>query len=409
MKRLIVVLCLVLSPLSSLFASEDVPTLVKQLGHTSYQKREQASASLRARGPEVIPYLQKGIQSSDLEIRIRARRILSFIRAREICKPKLYTYTANKKKISVILSDLARQTGEQVYLAPGDFPDSYAYKDELAKDRIISIDAKNKTSWELLQDLCVQTKTQIELRWVDGSRRLCLITQTEKNRNPYTARGHIHVQSTNSYFSTVDNTPVYGIQLSVFGEKKRPILQGSCQARVLSAVTDKGEQLKSFPDYYYVAPDFHSTYHETHVTIARPSTEKATKCLKELRLEVSYALAGEPCAHTGLLSTLQGKKAVSVKDLRLQPLQCNTVEGITDLTVSVQRSSGRFYGHPTLEVMDTKGNRIAEAACSVLKLDTGYELHIRYPAKIGVQYRLSYFGNAAYTRETVTLKQISLR
>jgi hypothetical protein len=53
----------------------EIEQLIKDLGHRRFQKRESATARLLLAGEQVLPYLEKGIQSKDLETSRRAERI----------------------------------------------------------------------------------------------------------------------------------------------------------------------------------------------------------------------------------------------------------------------------------------------------------------------------------------------
>lgn len=59
--------------------AEEIATLVEELGHKHYTKRERATASLQLAGMDARPQLEEAAKSDNLEIRYRANRLLGLI------------------------------------------------------------------------------------------------------------------------------------------------------------------------------------------------------------------------------------------------------------------------------------------------------------------------------------------
>jgi len=70
-------------PLMAVLAGPDarkVRPIIEQLGDADYDRREEATKRLETMGPAIVPLLKKyGLESADLEIRVRARKLISKI------------------------------------------------------------------------------------------------------------------------------------------------------------------------------------------------------------------------------------------------------------------------------------------------------------------------------------------
>jgi hypothetical protein len=63
-----------------------IDRLIDQLGHEKFERREEASKSLSALGELALTALRKATANDDLEIRVRARRLLSSLAQRSAQK-----------------------------------------------------------------------------------------------------------------------------------------------------------------------------------------------------------------------------------------------------------------------------------------------------------------------------------
>lgn len=90
-----------------LIAADDanVPTLVRQLGADALKDREQASEHLLKLGAPALPELRKALQSSDPEIRRRARRLLVTLERSLFGQVRLFSAEAGSVNTVAFLPD----------------------------------------------------------------------------------------------------------------------------------------------------------------------------------------------------------------------------------------------------------------------------------------------------------------
>jgi hypothetical protein len=92
--------------------------LVSRLGSPRYADREAASGELLARGRSAIPALRRGEDSSDLEIRTRAKRLLERIEGDLLVEPTLVELDFRGVRVGEVAARLSDRTGLKVVLDP---------------------------------------------------------------------------------------------------------------------------------------------------------------------------------------------------------------------------------------------------------------------------------------------------
>jgi hypothetical protein len=135
--------------LCSILLQDSAAELVQKLGDEDFNVREEAENKIARMGDKALPDLKKAAESGDVEVRERAARLAARIE-REIAVSRVYTPPA-----PVTLSRTLA-VKEALALAGGDMETS-TLRDVL--DREIALDLKGATPFEVIDEVCRQTKS----------------------------------------------------------------------------------------------------------------------------------------------------------------------------------------------------------------------------------------------------------
>lgn len=123
--------------------SQSVEQWIQQLGHRSFQKREQAEATLRSMGRKILPALEKAATDSDIEIRRRATELAKALANHISLDATRITLDDKKRTIQEMLDSIRQQTGYRIH---------YNLSEE-DKTRF-SLPMNNVPFWEAMDYLC---------------------------------------------------------------------------------------------------------------------------------------------------------------------------------------------------------------------------------------------------------------
>jgi hypothetical protein len=130
-------------------APEQIHLLVDRLGSDLYPEREEAGRELDALGAAALPALKAALQSSDAEVRRRARDLVERIELRvetaRALTPKRVHFVCKDRPAAEAVAEFAKQTGQPIQLQ-GDLS-------RLASRRA-TLDTGETTFWEAFAKLC---------------------------------------------------------------------------------------------------------------------------------------------------------------------------------------------------------------------------------------------------------------
>jgi len=129
-----------------------VARLIRDLGASDYSKRQQADQELAALGRESRESLERALADPDVEVRLRAKRLLERLALEDLWSPTRVNYQAHEVPASKILAALAAQTGNHIHV--GDPYGNFAEKP-------LDLHFLAKGYWEALDEICHQTGNRI--------------------------------------------------------------------------------------------------------------------------------------------------------------------------------------------------------------------------------------------------------
>jgi hypothetical protein len=128
---------------------ERIARCVTQLGSEEYSQREAATRELDAVGPAALEALRKAQDSEDLEVRRRARALVSRIERRmEIARllaPRRVHLVYRDTPVVEAVADFAKKTG---------FPIQLQGDTSKLRERTITLDTGDVTFWEAFEQFC---------------------------------------------------------------------------------------------------------------------------------------------------------------------------------------------------------------------------------------------------------------
>jgi hypothetical protein len=102
-----------------------VARLIRDLGSPEYARRARASARLSEFGEETREELEQALQHDDLEVRLRASRLLDDLKVDQLWRASTVEFDAQGKTASAVLAALAEQSGNHIHIGDpyGNFAD----------------------------------------------------------------------------------------------------------------------------------------------------------------------------------------------------------------------------------------------------------------------------------------------
>ncbi len=122
-----------------------VARLIRNLGDADYARRQAADEELAGLGSQSRQQLQQAVESTDLEVRLRARRLLDRLRLEELWTGSHIQLTAQGQSADKVLAAIAEQSGNHIHI--GDPYGSFSQQQ-------LDVDFKNATYWEAVDEVC---------------------------------------------------------------------------------------------------------------------------------------------------------------------------------------------------------------------------------------------------------------
>ena len=144
-----------------------IARLVERLGSQSYADRVEADRQLAKKGSLVRPQLESATRSTDPEIAARAGELLRKIAIDELWQPSRVTYESSGAPAGALIEAIGDQTGNRILV--GDRYGGF-------RDGPVEIRADNATFWQVVDDLCRQTKNHVRPHYDTREPGLALVS-----------------------------------------------------------------------------------------------------------------------------------------------------------------------------------------------------------------------------------------
>jgi hypothetical protein len=129
-----------------------VARLIRDLAASDFNKRQAADDELSRIGAEGRVQLEAALTSDDLEVRLRARRLLERLKIEDLWAAGRVQVRVRQEPASKILQALAAQSGNHVHI--GDPYGSFA-------DKKLDADYTSFSYWQAVDDVCRQTQNRV--------------------------------------------------------------------------------------------------------------------------------------------------------------------------------------------------------------------------------------------------------
>jgi hypothetical protein len=129
-----------------------VARLIRELGAKEFSKRQAADEQLAELGAQSRAQLEQALKDDDVEVRLRAQRLLQRLKLDELWTTASVQVPANGEPASKVLLALAAQSGNHVYI--GDPYGNFS-------DKKLDADYASVSYWEAVDDICQRTGNRI--------------------------------------------------------------------------------------------------------------------------------------------------------------------------------------------------------------------------------------------------------
>ena len=215
-----------------------VARLVRELGAPEFVVRQQADEQLSRLGPESRRSLEDALDDEDLEVRLRARRLLERLKLDAMWAGAVVRYEARGEPASKVLSALAAQSGNHIHIG-----DPYGQFAESA------LDAKFATAsyWEAVDDICHRTGNRIRPHY-DMHTPGIVVSAGADGRYPRAYGGPVRAQITGARRVFIEElnyedqkaelTHIFQISMQFTWEDRFRLVGYAAQPELVEAVTD---------------------------------------------------------------------------------------------------------------------------------------------------------------------------
>ncbi len=219
--------------------------LIRDLGASDYARRQQAEEALAGAATQSDPALQRALSDNDLEVRLRAQRILDRLRLDEVWAGGRVTYQASSQASSKVLAALAEQTGNHIHI--GDPYGNFA-------EQSLEVDYRSLGYWEAIDDICRRTGNRIRPHY-DAHTPGIVISAGSEGKYPRAYGGPVRAQITGARRVFIEEvsyedrkselTHLFQINLQLVWEDRFHLVGYANQPELVEAVTDGGAVITS--------------------------------------------------------------------------------------------------------------------------------------------------------------------
>jgi hypothetical protein len=215
-----------------------VARLIRDLGAQDYAVRQQANAQLASLGSVTRAQLERALLDKDLEVRLRARRLLDQLELEELWQPAIVEYQAEGEPASKILAALADQSGNHIHIG-----DPYGNFSEKKLDA----DFAGISYWQAVDDICNRAGNRIRPHY-DMHTPGIVVSAGTPPKYPRAYRGPVRGQITDARRTFIEElnyeqhegelTNTFQIDLKFSWEDRFRIVGYATQPTLVEAVTD---------------------------------------------------------------------------------------------------------------------------------------------------------------------------
>jgi hypothetical protein len=125
-----------------------VARLIRNLADTNFSNRQSADDELARLGSQTRAQLEQALKHDDVEVRLRAKRLLDRLDLEQLWAGSRIEITAHDQQASKVLASLAEQSGNHVHIG-----DPYGSFNEKKLD----VDYHDTPYWQVIDELCQKT------------------------------------------------------------------------------------------------------------------------------------------------------------------------------------------------------------------------------------------------------------
>ncbi|MGD9721077.1 MAG: hypothetical protein AB7O59_03365 [Pirellulales bacterium] len=219
-------------------AEPRVARLIRDLGAGDYATREKANRELAGLGAATRADLERALGDSDLEVRLRAKRLLDALKTDDLWRPSLVEYPAQGVPASKVLAALAAASGNHIHI--GDPYGSFA-------DKALNGPIGPSCYWQAVDAICEQSGNRLRPHY-DMHTPGIVVSAGAPPRYPHAYSGPVRAQITQARRVFIEElnyeehqaelTHSFQINLQFTWEDRFAIVGYATQPTLVEAVTD---------------------------------------------------------------------------------------------------------------------------------------------------------------------------
>jgi hypothetical protein len=215
-----------------------VARLIRDLGSGDYSKRQAADSQLATLGRESREQLERALADDDLEVRLRAKRLLERLKVEELWAAGRIEFSARGEPASKVLLALAEQSGNHVYV--GDPYGTFA-------EKTLEENYASMSYWEAIDDICQRTGNRIRPHYDMHTPGIVISAGSPGNyprayagpvRAQITSARRVFIEELNYEERKAELTHSFQINLQFTWEDRFRIVGYATQPELVEAVTD---------------------------------------------------------------------------------------------------------------------------------------------------------------------------
>jgi hypothetical protein len=222
-----------------------IARLIERLGAGSYEARAEANDDLARLGLESRKQLEAAVESSDPEIRLRAKDLLLRLKVQELWSASPVKYEGQKITASQVLTKLSELTGNHVLVG-----DQYG----TFHDQDVNLNYPQGEFWQVLDDLCQQSGNRVRPHY-DSRNPGLVVVQGSPGKYPTAYSGPLRTQITGARRAFTEEldyddmgsevTHTFQLNLQMMWEDRFKLVAYRAQPDLVDAVTDTGVHLSA--------------------------------------------------------------------------------------------------------------------------------------------------------------------
>ena len=218
--------------------NERVARLIRDLGASDFATRRRADAQLSKLGREPREQLEAALSDPDVEVRLRAKRLLDDLKLDELWRPAMVEYQAQNEPASKILAALANQSGNHIHI--GDPYGNFAEKN-------LDVHYGPTSYWEAVDDICDSTQNRMRPHYDTHTPGIVVSAGTPPRyprayggpvRGEITGARRVFIEELDYEDHQAELTHSFQVKLRFSWEDRFAIVGYATQPELVEAVTD---------------------------------------------------------------------------------------------------------------------------------------------------------------------------